>query len=164
VSVHSPPRRERLLQAVVDQVGQSGYQATTIAQITASARVSRTTFYEHFTDKQDCFLAAYRELAERLVNTIEQLLDQTPDAHGTEAVLGALVELAEREPTTAVILIHEATTAALAGLHERSRLLASIEHALERAWQATSTQPPIPQPPCQSARRRRRARTLRASA
>jgi AcrR family transcriptional regulator len=144
------PRRERLLQAVVDEVARSGYQATTIAQITASARVSRTTFYEHFTDKQDCFLVAYRELAERLLETIEEVLDRTPGANGAYAVLGVLVQLAEHEPPTAVVLTHAATAAGLPALDERNRLLARIEHAVERVWGADSKQAPVPNLPARA--------------
>jgi AcrR family transcriptional regulator len=146
----SPTRRERLLGALVDQVAQSGYQATTIAQITASARVSRTTFYEHFADKQDCFLVAYRELAGRLLETIHEAVDGTSNGAGTRAVLGVLVELTERKPAAAVVLTHGASAAGLPALQERSRLLAHIEHTLERAWQSTSTQASRPSIPARA--------------
>lgn len=52
-------QRERLLDGVVTAVAEHGYNATTIAQITGAAGVSRRTFYERFEGKQDCFIAAY---------------------------------------------------------------------------------------------------------
>lgn len=52
-------QRERLLNGVVDAVAEHGYSATTIARITAAAKISRRTFYEYFEGKEDCFLAAY---------------------------------------------------------------------------------------------------------
>jgi len=52
-------QRQRLLNGVVETVAERGYNATTIARITAAAKISRRTFYEHFEGKQDCFLAAY---------------------------------------------------------------------------------------------------------
>ncbi|MCW3019621.1 MAG: transcriptional regulator, TetR family [Solirubrobacterales bacterium] len=148
-AIHDP-RRERLLQGVVAEVTQAGYQATTIAQITARAGVSRTTFYEHFSDKQDCFLAAYRELAGRLLETVERALEETPAPEGTRAILGVLVELAERQPADAVVLTHGAAAAGLPALHERDRLLASIEQAVERAWKDAPKQAPSPSLPARA--------------
>jgi len=52
-------QRERLLNGVVDAVAEHGYNATTIGAITEAAKISRRTFYEHFKDKEGCFLAAY---------------------------------------------------------------------------------------------------------
>ena len=52
-------QRERLLNGVVDAVAERAYNATTIGAITEAAKISRRTFYEHFKDKEGCFLAAY---------------------------------------------------------------------------------------------------------
>jgi len=52
-------QRERLLNGVVEAVAEHGYNATTIGKITDAAKISRRTFYEYFTGKEDCFLAAY---------------------------------------------------------------------------------------------------------
>jgi AcrR family transcriptional regulator len=54
-------QRQRLMYAVVSTVGEKGYGPTTIADIAAAAGVSKKTFYEHFADKQACFLAAYAD-------------------------------------------------------------------------------------------------------
>src|SRR5436190_12529754 len=52
-------QRGRMLAAMADAVATKGYVATTVADVVAGAGVSRKTFYEHFRDKEDCFLAAY---------------------------------------------------------------------------------------------------------
>lgn len=59
------PRR-RLLRGVAAAVAEKGYAATTIADVVARAHVSKRTFYEHFPDKQACFLEAYRRGTDRL--------------------------------------------------------------------------------------------------
>jgi AcrR family transcriptional regulator len=41
-------------------ITEKGYAATTIADVVRHARVSKRTFYEHFEDKEACFLALYR--------------------------------------------------------------------------------------------------------
>ena len=51
-------RRDRILTAMIRVVGRKGYDATSVADVIAEADTSRTTFYKHFEDKHDCFLAA----------------------------------------------------------------------------------------------------------
>lgn len=53
-------QRGRLLDAVTQAVADKGYAATTVGDIVNTAGVSRTTFYQQFKDKSDCFLAAYQ--------------------------------------------------------------------------------------------------------
>ena len=54
--------RERLLRAVIAAVAPKGYPAVTVADIVSGARVSRQVFYEHFADKEECFLEAYEQM------------------------------------------------------------------------------------------------------
>jgi AcrR family transcriptional regulator len=51
-------QRARLLDGLIGAVAEKGYAALTVADVSAAARVSRRTFYEHFSDKEDCFMAA----------------------------------------------------------------------------------------------------------
>ncbi|MBW8801846.1 MAG: TetR/AcrR family transcriptional regulator [Streptomyces sp.] len=52
-------QRQRLIHGVTMAVAEKALAATTISDITERAGVSKKTFYEHFTDKLHCFLAAY---------------------------------------------------------------------------------------------------------
>lgn len=61
-------QRERLLRAMLECVGERGYQATTVSQVVAAARVSTNTFYEFFADKLDCFIALCDEEARGLLD------------------------------------------------------------------------------------------------
>ena len=51
-------QRERLLAGVVRVTATKGYRECSVADILAEAGVGRETFYRHFKDKQDCFVAA----------------------------------------------------------------------------------------------------------
>src|SRR5260370_8781043 len=51
-------QRDRLLRAVIAAVATTGFGDLTVADIVRGAPVSRAAFSAHFTDKQDCFLAA----------------------------------------------------------------------------------------------------------
>lgn len=54
-------QRRRLLDGMASAVDEKGYASTTVADVIRHAGVSRTTFYDNFTDKEDCFLATYQE-------------------------------------------------------------------------------------------------------
>jgi len=76
-------QRDRLLRAVIAAVAEAGYPAVTVAGIVRRAKVSRAAFYEHFADKEDCFLAATHEggqlLADRVVSATRDLPSSAPD-------------------------------------------------------------------------------------
>jgi AcrR family transcriptional regulator len=62
--------RLRLMEGMAAAVNEKGYAATTIGDIVRHSRVSKRTFYEHFADREACFLACYEhggELALRAV-------------------------------------------------------------------------------------------------
>ncbi len=52
---------------MLECVAEQGYEATTVPQVVAAARVSRNAFYEFFSDKTDCFLAACDQEADELL-------------------------------------------------------------------------------------------------
>ena len=52
-------QRARLLDAANRAVASKGYAKATVADIVELAGVSRRTFYELFSDKEECFLEAY---------------------------------------------------------------------------------------------------------
>lgn len=52
-------QRQRILRAVTETMASKGYVATTVADVLKVAGVSRETFYQQFTSKQDAFMAAF---------------------------------------------------------------------------------------------------------
>lgn len=51
-------QRERLLAAVIRVTALKGYEASSVADILDKAGVGRETFYQHFKDKENCFVTA----------------------------------------------------------------------------------------------------------
>jgi AcrR family transcriptional regulator len=95
-------QRERLLEATMRIVAEKGYGATTVADLTAGAGISRTTFYELFDDKEACFLAAYDNAVDGLVRRISaayEAEDRWPDR--ARAGLAALLEVLAADPAQA---------------------------------------------------------------
>lgn len=95
-------QRQRMLRAVAEEVAANGYAATSVARVIARAGVSRKTFYEHFDDKEACFLAAYDDGVKLLFERVEQAY-QSADVwpERMRAGLRALLELFAEEPALA---------------------------------------------------------------
>jgi AcrR family transcriptional regulator len=77
-------QRARLLDGLIEAVARKGYAALTVGDISAAARVSRRTFYEHFRDKEDCFMAAID------VGTTEMLEEMARAFANTDELFAAL--------------------------------------------------------------------------
>jgi AcrR family transcriptional regulator len=93
-------QRQRLLNAVTATAASKGYGPATVADITTHAGVSKKTFYEHFSDKLDCFLAAYDYGRDALMAEVTRASRAAVDAgagpigqlrHATRAYLAFLV-------------------------------------------------------------------------
>src|SRR5690349_5728075 len=101
---HAAPRevvwesqRGRMLEAMALAVAEKGYGATAVADVIAGAGVSRKTFYEHFANKEGCFLAAYDAGVELLLAAIDDAVAAASDwmravVDGIDAYLQALAD------------------------------------------------------------------------
>jgi AcrR family transcriptional regulator len=63
-------QRARMLRAMAEAMYELGYVGTPVAEIIKRAGVSRETFYQQFSSKQDCFLAALNETVSRLADAM----------------------------------------------------------------------------------------------
>jgi AcrR family transcriptional regulator len=68
-------QRERLLAAVIRVTAANGYRTSSVADILKEAGVGRETFYRHFKDKEDCFVAANDELIRNLETYAREAYD-----------------------------------------------------------------------------------------
>ena len=64
-------QRSRLLGGAVAAVEKLGWSNVTVASIASRARVSRKTFYELFSDREDCLLEILCDTTERIVRELE---------------------------------------------------------------------------------------------
>ena len=98
-------QRGRLLRAVIAAVGQTGFRDVTVSDIVRGARVSRAAFYAHFSDKEDCFLAATRHGGVLMYNRVVAAVRQQPPDASAETTLrasiAAFLQFLAEEPTFA---------------------------------------------------------------
>jgi AcrR family transcriptional regulator len=140
-------QRSRLLEAIVDVVARNGYPQTRIGDVASHAGVSRATFYELFKNKEECFLAAHRELAQCLsAETGRAVVDGNP-TQAMSAVFTALVDFADREPLSFNFLTHEATLAGPNAVGERDRLIAALQKQIEHAYRKSPSRARLPDVP-----------------
>lgn len=105
-------QRERLIAAMLDAAATRGYRETNVQDVIERAGVSRPTFYEHFTNKDDCFLAAFDAGARRLRSRVANAAGKGEDWRGrVRLALAAVLAFAGVEPQTARTLIVEARAA-----------------------------------------------------
>src|SRR5262245_42162440 len=64
-------QRERLLAAMLRATAELGYREVSVQDVLERAGVSRPTFYEHFENKEACFLTAFDTAAARLRKRLE---------------------------------------------------------------------------------------------
>ncbi|HEU4944460.1 MAG TPA: TetR/AcrR family transcriptional regulator, partial [Solirubrobacterales bacterium] len=65
-------QRERLFGAAVACVAEKGVEATTVADLLELSGVSRSAFYEHFHDKDDCVLATFEAIVAKATEAVEE--------------------------------------------------------------------------------------------
>jgi AcrR family transcriptional regulator len=114
-------QRERLIDAIANVVAEKGYAATRVVDITDYAGVSRKTFYELFTDKEDCFLQAYDVISGLMMDKLGRGLaaaESTWEAK-VHALLGGLLEFMAAEPAFARMCIVEVLGSGPRGLARR---------------------------------------------
>src|SRR3954452_12986371 len=99
-------QRERLQRALADVMAINGYANSSIADVLRAARVSRETFYEQFSSKEDCFMSAFEEAYERLVSAaLAEPAGSAEPAERLDQLLGAYLAAIAAEPTHARVFL-----------------------------------------------------------
>jgi AcrR family transcriptional regulator len=86
-------QRQRLFGAMVAVVAEKGYAATRVADLLEISGVSRSAFYEHFKDKQECMLAAVASLRDPTVEAIAKASQAPPGEGRAREQFTAFIEL-----------------------------------------------------------------------
>ncbi len=142
----SAVQRERLLAGMLRATAQLGYREVSVQDVLDRAGVSRPTFYEHFENKDDCFLAAFNSAATRLRERIE-----TAGAPGEgwrarlRLSLEELLRFVDEDPDAAMSLIVDARAACPPALARRDELLDHFSSCLDTQVRAeTPADEPTP--------------------
>ena len=121
----SAVQRERLLVAMLRAASELGYRETNVQDVIERAGVSRPTFYEHFANKEACFLAAFDATAARLRERVAAAVRKGGDNLRDRLRFGleTILHFAATERDAARTLIVEARAASAEAVMRRDELL-----------------------------------------
>jgi AcrR family transcriptional regulator len=139
-------QRERLLAAALRATAELGYREMSVQDVLDRSGVSRPTFYEHFENKEACFLAALDAAAGRLRTRIDAAARAAEGGwrDRLRVALEEVLRFATDEPDAAATLVVEARAACPAALLRRDELLDHFASCLDEQLRAD---PPAGSPP-----------------
>ncbi len=138
-------QRQRILAAMAEVTAEQGAAGVTVAHIVARSGVSRRTFYELFSDRDDCLLATLELAGSRASEAVlpayrgeDRSLSRAPHRGGQaswreamRAALTALLGFFDEEPALARLCVVESLAAGPRALELRTRLVRSLIGAVE---------------------------------
>jgi AcrR family transcriptional regulator len=119
---------------MIDAVSEKGYRGTTVAEVVARAGVSRTTFYEHFVNKEECMLVTFDLVADEGMRRVERAYGEAEGWPGrVEAAIRSLFESAIENPGALRLSLLEIAAVGPAGIERREGSLVRYERFLRDA-------------------------------
>jgi AcrR family transcriptional regulator len=125
-------QRMRLLRAMAEAMAEKGYARTSVADVLRRARVSRETFYELFSSKEDCFMSAFEQAYGHIVEAISSV-PRIADQSGIERlarVLEDYLRALASDPVAARVFLIEVYAAGPSALERRLELQRGLVDAL----------------------------------
>jgi AcrR family transcriptional regulator/DNA-binding MarR family transcriptional regulator len=138
-------QRRRLLDATFVVVAEQGYRRMTVRRVCGRAGVSNKTFYDLFSDREDCFLAAFDQAIDELAAAVRPVYDGEREwTARIRAGLGALLSGLDREPELRQIVFVEALGAGPRVLRRRAQVAEDLATAIDsgRAYMRAGREPP----------------------
>ena len=136
----SAVQRERLLAGMLRATAQLGHREVSVQDVLDRAGVSRPTFYEHFENKEDCFLAAFDTASARLRERLEAAGE--PSGNWRERLRLSLEELlrfVSEDHDAAMSLIVDGRAACPPALDRRDALLDHFSSCLDSQVRAEAS-------------------------
>ncbi|HEX9967512.1 MAG TPA: TetR/AcrR family transcriptional regulator [Solirubrobacterales bacterium] len=134
LGLEGPPKREKIMVGMLEEVGANGYDATSVRTILARTGLYRQAFYDHFTDKDACFQRAFEAGVARLEAIAIAAAAAQDDWRGMlRAGLGAVLDFLDAEPEISRALIVEVHAAGPEPLQRRAEMMKKITEFIDLA-------------------------------
>lgn len=138
---------------MITAVEQNGYANTTVGDIAKAAKISRRTLYEHFPDKQSCFLAAYAWISDGLMAAVVDSARAAPLGHERiQTTVSAYLQALAASPEVARSFLTEIKAVGPEGLelycHVTQRFATMFVDLFEESARAAAEHPDadLPEP------------------
>ena len=107
---------------MVEAVARHGFAATTLSELVTLAGVSKSTFYEHFESKQDCFLSTFDQIIDQVSQRVGEVYSQPGEFRQRMVrTLKAFMDLVLEQPDAATLAAVDSLTLGSAGIARRER-------------------------------------------
>jgi AcrR family transcriptional regulator len=138
-------QRQRILRAVVEVASGTGYGGLTVRDVIMRAGVSRRTFYEHFENKEQAFLAAYELVVTRLAEEVGASSSQGKTwCERISLGLATFLDRLSSDPALAHLCVVEVLAAGPAALAGRAAAMDAFRTFLEPGIEEGPPGLPIP--------------------
>ena len=129
-------QRGRLEGAMVEAVARHGFAGVTLRELVSLAGISKSTFYEHFESKQDCFFSTFDEISRLTLERVSEAY-RVGDSFREKQVSGlsTFMRMAAEEPAAASLAAVESLTLGTAGVAHRERASESFERMMRRSFE-----------------------------
>jgi AcrR family transcriptional regulator len=125
-------QRSRLVAGAVGAIEELGYARTTVAHITARARISRRTFYEMFANREECLAAVLDDVVGLVeVELAGAALEGLQWRERVRVGLWTILSFFDREPVLARVCVVQALRADPGLLGRREEILAQLAAVLD---------------------------------
>jgi AcrR family transcriptional regulator len=120
-------QRARILAAMGEVVAEQGVAAATVAAVVARAGVSRRTFYELFSDREACFLAAFDHAIARAAAVVLPVYEGVSGwRERVRAGLAAWLGLLDAEPDLGALCVVHSLGAGPVALERRAEIVSAL--------------------------------------
>jgi AcrR family transcriptional regulator len=133
LEVRLPLQRQRLLRAAAEEFARVGFAGASSETISRQAGMSKATFYEHFSNKEECILALFDTAAMEIVQAMgEAARGAGPDARlRMKAATAAFLTTVDEHPEYAQTLLVEIIGAGPAAARRRDQMIQQFADILD---------------------------------
>jgi AcrR family transcriptional regulator/DNA-binding MarR family transcriptional regulator len=125
-------QRSRLLDGAVAAVEELGWSRVTVASIASRSRVSRKTFYDLFSDREDCLLAVLSDTTHRILGELEAAdLDGLSWRERVRTGLWTILCFFDREPELARLCVVQSARGGRRVSQWREQIIARLTRVVD---------------------------------
>lgn len=134
-------QKDRLEGAIIEAVARHGFASTTVRELVTLAGVSKSTFYDHFQSKEECFLLTFDSV-------VAQMAEEVAEAYGASgdererlvAALSRFMEIVVARPEATALAIVDSLTLGSTGIAHRERAWEAFEQIARQYFLNTAPQ------------------------
>jgi TetR/AcrR family transcriptional regulator len=137
-------QKDRLEGAIVEAVARHGFASTTVWELVTLAGVSKSTFYDHFESKEECFLATFDSIVGEVAEEVAQAY--AGDGDERERLVAALdrfIEIVVERPESAAFAIIDSLALGSAGIAHRERAWEAFEQVAREYFDNNASSQPV---------------------